>query len=154
MQFQYYCGLRISEVLSITPANIKIDLSPGGRSEIRVMGKGSKERIVPIIDSGFLNTLQYINSDSIDPLEPYIKKDRRTMWAWYKKAAIKTGLFVTTHIFRHSFARNLLLKSVPINTVSLLLGHSYLSTTITNYLQLVPSTKELARAWEQLKKEE
>ena len=47
----------------------------------------------------------------------------------------------------------LLQKGIPINTVSLLLGHSYLSTTINSYLQLSPNIKELELAWELLNKE-
>ena len=72
------------------------------------------------------------------------------MWRWYKKTTKITGIYINTHMFRHSYARNLLLKGVPINTVSVLLGHQYLSTTIDSYLQLTPDSKALKNAWDLL----
>tara|TARA_R100000656_G_C3904635_1_gene119533 strand:- start:58 stop:651 length:594 start_codon:yes stop_codon:yes gene_type:complete len=151
MQFQYYCGLRISEVLSVTPSDVKIDQT---RAEVLVKGKGHKQRIVPIVNREFLATIKYLNNDGLDLYEPYINKSRKTMWRWYKKVAANMDVYINTHMFRHSFARNLLLKHVPINTISLLLGHAYLSTTIDKYLQLVPSSEELERAWTLLNEEE
>jgi|TARA_B100000902_G_C27147437_1_gene831872 integrase/recombinase XerD len=151
MQFQYYAGLRVSELIRVTPKDIRIDFD---RVEVFVRrGKGNKQRIVPIVDKELIATLRFLNSDGIDLDAPYINKSRKTIWRWYKKAAVSTGLYVTTHIFRHSFARNLLLKGVPINHVSLLLGHSYLSTTVETYLQLTPSHKEIDKAWELLNKD-
>ena len=151
MQFQYYAGLRVSELIQVTPKDIRIDFD---RVEVLIQkGKGQKQRIVPIVDKELIATLRFLNSDGINPDVPYINKSRKTIWRWYKKAAVSTGLYINTHIFRHSFARNLLLKGVPINHVSLLLGHSYLSTTVETYLQLTPSHKELDIAWQLLNKE-
>jgi len=148
MQFQYHAGLRVSELINVTPRDIRFD---NNRVELFVRkGKGRKQRVVPIVDPELIATLRFLNSDNIDFDKPYINKNRKTIWRWYKKVQSSTGVYINTHIFRHSFARNLLLKGVPINTVSLLLGHSYLSTTVETYLQLAPSHKELELAWKLL----
>jgi len=147
MQFQYYCGLRISEAIQITPNDIRED---NKRIEIIVNGKGDKQRVVPIVQADFISTIKYLNHDGIKLNEPYINKSRKTMWRWYKKTTKITGIYINTHMFRHSYARNLLLKGVPINTVSVLLGHQYLSTTIDSYLQLTPDSKALKNAWDLL----
>ncbi len=150
MQLQYYAGLRVSELTAVTPRDIKLEDS---RLDILVRGKGNKQRVVPIVNESLIATINYINNDGINFDKPYINKDRRTIWRWYKSVEAKTGIYINTHIFRHSFARNLLQKGIPINTVSLLLGHSYLSTTINSYLQLSPNIKELELAWELLNNE-
>tara|TARA_Y100000817_G_scaffold67420_1_gene51104 strand:- start:6384 stop:6983 length:600 start_codon:yes stop_codon:yes gene_type:complete len=151
IQLQYYGGLRVSELTSVTPRDIKIEDS---RLDVLVKGKGNKQRVVPIVNQSLIATINYINNDGIDFDKPYIDKDRRTVWRWYKAVEVKTGIYLNTHIFRHSFARNLLQIGIPINTVSLLLGHSFLSTTVNSYLQLSPNVSELEKAWELLSKGE
>ena len=103
MQFQYYCGLRISEAIQITPNDIRED---NKRIEIIVNGKGDKQRVVPIVQSDFISTIKYLNHDGIKLNEPYINKSRKTMWRWYKKTTKITGIYINTHMFRHSYARN------------------------------------------------
>lgn len=134
----YGCGVRISEALSITLKNIKNDL-------LYVIGKGNKERVVPILPHSKKTIKEYIE------LCPYLirpdqylfigargKKMSRTNFAHrLQTLRRKTGLpeIVTAHAFRHSFATHLLEQDVDIRIIQELLGHSSLSTT-QNYTKI------------------
>ena len=63
MQFQYYAGLRVSELIQVTPKDIRIDFD---RVEVLIQkGKGQKQRIVPIVDKELIATLRFLNSDGM-----------------------------------------------------------------------------------------
>ena len=74
-----------------------------------------------------------------------VTADKSTAWRWYKKAgrkaqgsgSISGGRSVATHTLRHSAARHWLACGVPINQVSMWLGHASIQTTLV-YLQLLP----------------
>ncbi len=126
----YSAGLRISEALNIKQSNIV-------EMKIRVIGKGKKERIVPLLD---------IAQDAIDKYMqacPFEVKDfiflgkrggqlSRTLFArTIRNLRIKIGLqdTATTHALRHSCATHLLQNGVGIRSVQELLGHASLSST-------------------------
>ena len=70
MQFQYHAGLRVSELINVTPRDIRFD---NNRVELFVRkGKGRKQRVVPIVDPELIATLRFLNSDNIDFDKPYI----------------------------------------------------------------------------------
>ncbi|WP_035907709.1 MULTISPECIES: tyrosine-type recombinase/integrase [unclassified Lebetimonas] len=118
-------GLRISEA-----ANIKLNDIKGEWIEIK--GKGNKTRILPLHPKlkDFINKFLKIN-----PKKEYLFEKNSVPLGESKlryiiqKAFKKTGIHVTPHQLRHSFATYLLNKGARINDVSELLGHEFISTT-------------------------
>ena len=140
----YATGFRLSEILSINICDIDLN-----NEMVKVMGKGNKERIVPIgkvaLNSieNYLNKLgKSIKPNFEDPL--FVNKKgkrmaRRTLQSRIKKylhMAMKGG---TVHTLRHTFATHLLDRGADILTIKELLGHSSLSAT-QRYTQLNPET--------------
>lgn len=137
LELIYAAGLRISEASSLKIGNV--DLSSG---QVRVFGKGSKERIVPIHDQAIRYIKQYLNhgrsllasSQSPDNLflsprgKAYSPDCIRRM---FKKTLVEAGLDPTLspHALRHSFATDVLVGGADLRSVQEMLGHSSLSTT-------------------------
>jgi len=120
----YSTGVRVSELCNLKWDDI--DLNSG---EVRVRGKGNKERIV-LMDAETLNLLKkyrekYNSSEKVFPVSP------RTVQRIIKKLAEKAGIRkkCTPHALRHSLATHLLERGVDIRIIQELLGHSSLSTT-------------------------
>ena len=134
----YGCGLRISEALSLTVADMQGDM-------LRIMGKGNKERIVPLLPYTKKVVKEYIKScphlvDITQSLFVGKRGDKmgRTYFAHRLQLLRRTiGLpeIVTAHAFRHSFATHLLEQEVDIRIIQELLGHASLSTT-QNYTKI------------------
>ncbi len=167
MMLQWRAGLRIAEALDIqvadihlgagpielgavaNAADIYIDVAPNSTDvpHLRVrFGKGSRSRLVPLhpeLATQLANFMLY-NRQKTGHL---VKAHTSTAWRWYKlaaKAAVEANVLtpgrkVATHTLRHSAARHWLANGVPINQVSLWLGHASLQTTLI-YLQLLPDT--------------
>lgn len=134
----YACGLRVSELINLKQKDIIAE------SEIiRVFGKGSKERIVPIGKSAlkWINTykkkvrIRFLKfSDAADILflnQRGSKLSRMTIWKIVNKATedAKIKKEVHPHTFRHSFATHLLEGGADLRAVQEMLGHSDISTT-------------------------
>lgn len=139
VRLQWRAGLRVSEAVNLTPSNV--DLAEGN---FRLIGKGNKERLVPIHPE-LVQPLRLL-SYGVKAGEAIIGCDRRTAWRWVKEAwaaAVQSGAVqekpgrVGTHTMRHGAARHWLDNDVPINRVSLWLGHSDVKTTMI-YLALLP----------------
>lgn len=140
MLLQWRAGLRISEAMALETADVHFEASP---PELKVrQGKGSKDRIVPMhpeLEAALRTYLDYTGTRG-----PILGKTRQSGNRWYTDArnqavtnqAIPAGKFVATHTLRHSAARHWLKSGVPINVVSMWLGHSNLQTTLV-YLKLV-----------------
>jgi integrase/recombinase XerD len=134
----YACGLRVSELIELKQRNIMSDIGV-----IRVLGKGSKERIVPIGDSALFWINEYQNkvrvhfnkkSDALDTLflnQRGTALSRMGIWKLVDKYANLAGLeiHVHPHLFRHSFATHLLEGGADLRAVQEMLGHSDISTT-------------------------
>ena len=139
---QWRAGLRVSEALALEVADLSLDTD---LPTIRVRsGKGRKSRIVPVhpeLGAAFQTALAYGNVYEGRIIDVH----RTTAHRWVQKAvvraeqlgAIPPGREVSTHTFRHSYARHLLINGIPINYLSRWLGHSSIQTTLI-YLELVP----------------
>jgi len=137
LELLYACGLRVSELVNLTME--QIDLTQG---VVRLMGKGSKERLVPL------------GEEAADWLQCYIAQSRPELAAgtsaralfitrrgkamtrqafWYRLRhyAVKSGInkALSPHTLRHAFATHLLNHGADLRVVQMLLGHSDLSTT-------------------------
>jgi integrase/recombinase XerD len=137
LELLYACGLRVSELVNLTME--QIDLTQG---VVRLMGKGSKERLVPL------------GEEAADWLQRYIAQSRPELAAgasaralfitrrgkamtrqafWYRLRhyAVKSGInkALSPHTLRHAFATHLLNHGADLRVVQMLLGHSDLSTT-------------------------
>lgn len=133
----YSCGLRISELVDLEI--IHVNLRQG---VIRVLGKGQKERLVPMgqklinligIYFSKLEANKIKNSSNFLFLSQRGKKiTRQAFWHRIKIYAAKAGLEnnkISPHILRHAFATHLLNNGADLRVVQLLLGHSDLNTT-------------------------
>ncbi len=131
----YGCGLRISEALSLTPA----DFSDKNATSIYVTGKGEKTRLVPVIPAvheaidDYLSCCPFI----LPPDQPLFrgvrggKLQRAIVERAVQQLRASLGLpdSVTPHALRHSFATHLLSRGGDLRTIQELLGHASLSTT-------------------------
>lgn len=131
----YSSGLRISEALGLKVSDIDSD-----RKEIKVFGKGRKERILPIGDKAYRSVINYLNLRSSISKKGYsalfLSKtgkplDSTAAWRVINKAMIGVteSPKKSPHVLRHSFATHMMDNGADINSVSELLGHSSLSTT-------------------------
>lgn len=136
LELLYGSGLRISELLSLRVEDIFLK-----DGFIRVLGKGDKERIVPIGSKGIKALIDYLersravlakNKTPILFLSKNGKKmSRMGFWKKLKFYLTKAGIDkdITPHTFRHSFATHLLEGGADLRVVQMLLGHSDISTT-------------------------
>ncbi len=136
----YSCGLRLAEIQGLDDADLDLD-----RGLVKVLGKGSKERIVPVGErareavSAYLAKRHEVSSRELAPGEgrPLFVSRRgtrisrrqiqRSVGAWLAWAADGEGLSV--HALRHTFATHMLDAGADLMAVKELLGHSSLSTT-------------------------
>jgi len=134
----YACGLRVSELRNLTSRNIIWEYEI-----LQIIGKGSKERIVPIGKSAQFWLKEYI--EKVRPIFLSINSDnqfiflnqrgnqltRMGIWKIIQNYAAKIGIAekVSPHTFRHSFATHLLEGGADIRAVQEMLGHSDISTT-------------------------
>ena len=129
----YGCGLRIAEALSVTKNHLR------EKSSITIMGKGNKERMIPMLDIVYQKVENYLQELPYDlkSHEPIFVGDRgaplkaSAFQRDLKQARINLGLPNTTtpHALRHSFATHLLKNGGDLRVIQELLGHSSLSTT-------------------------
>ncbi|GAB7022835.1 site-specific tyrosine recombinase XerD [Salidesulfovibrio brasiliensis] len=135
LELMYAAGLRVSEVIDMRV----LDFDPQ-TGVLRVFGKGSKERLVPIHDTAQDILNQYIDMTRPDfrPATDHMFLNRsgkgltrQGVWKLVKKFAKDAGIDrpVSPHTFRHSFATHLLDGGADLRTVQILLGHADISAT-------------------------
>jgi integrase/recombinase XerD len=138
LEFLYATGLRVTELISVTLA----DLDDRERL-VRVLGKGNKERIVPVGDAALHFTERYMRTVRPERLSRGRSGDRLflslkgkpltryAVWKIIRERTVKAGVAktVSPHTFRHSFATHLLEGGADLRSVQELLGHSDISTT-------------------------
>lgn len=133
----FSCGLRVSELINLKLSNLYIE-----EQYIRVMGKGSKERLVPISPRA-LDELNYWFADrnvmKIKPgEEDYVFLNRRgqhltrtMILIMIKRYAVEAGIkkTISPHTLRHSFATSLLEGGADLRAIQAMLGHESIGTT-------------------------
>ena len=134
----YACGLRVSELTALRLSDLYFD-----EDFIRVMGKGSKQRLVPIEKYTQKQILYYIENQRrqlkiAKGHEDYVFLNRRgkqltraMIFTIVRRAAEEIGLkkTISPHTFRHSFATHLLENGANLRAIQLMLGHENISTT-------------------------
>jgi integrase/recombinase XerD len=134
----YACGLRVSEVITLRQRDILADMEI-----IRVFGKGSKERLVPIGTSALEWIARYQNnargsfirsSETDDILFLNVRGkglSRMSVWKFIQDGCQRVGIdkHVHPHMFRHSFATHLLEGGADLRAVQEMLGHADIATT-------------------------
>ncbi len=121
LELLYAAGIRASELIGLRKEDVNT-----GVGYIRCLGKGGKERVVPIGQRAIEKLHEY------DPPGPRIFPiTRETLWRIVQKAAKKAGLRdrIHPHTLRHSFATHLVRNGADLRYVQEMLGHSKISTT-------------------------
>ena len=132
IELLYATGMRISELL-----NLKIIDMDKQRCVVKVIGKGSKERLIPFGESAleainnYLSVRKNLTSKEVFLSNRGTKLSRVGFWKRIKIYLIRTNLkeSISPHTLRHAFATHLLNRGADLRSVQLLLGHSDLSTT-------------------------
>ncbi len=134
IELLYSSGLRASEITGLKPDDL--DMKAG---EVRVFGKGNKERILPLGSRAKGAITEYLEvRDSLKPRSDYIfvnkngtKLGRRGLWLVIRKRFERLALLfnVHPHTLRHSFATHLLNRGADLRSIQELLGHSSIGTT-------------------------
>ena len=137
LELMYATGLRVSELVSLELSNLNLN-----QGVVRVMGKGQKERLVPIGDvaheslklylaSGRPQLLKAAQTDSVFVTSRKSAMTRQAFWYMLRRYAAQCDIpqNLSPHMLRHSFATHLLNHGADLRVVQLLLGHSDLSTT-------------------------
>lgn len=129
----YGCGLRISEALSLRGSDLPLD------DTLRILGKGKKERVVPVIPAARAAVAAYVQACpfAMEPDTPIFRGIRggalnpRQIQKVMEQARAQLGLpaSATPHAMRHSFATHLLNAGGDLRAIQELLGHASLSTT-------------------------
>ena len=137
LEVLYACGLRVTELISLTLEQVNLR-----QGVLRVMGKGSKERLVPMGEEAIVRVERYMRdarhellggrpSDVLFPSLRGEQMTRQTFWHRIKHQARVAGIdkSLSPHTLRHAFATHLLNHGADLRVVQMLLGHSDLSTT-------------------------
>ena len=133
----YACGLRVSELVGIKAT--EVSLSDG---VVRVTGKGSKTRLVPMGEDAIDWISRYLQearpailerrlSDALFVTNRGAGMTRQAFWYLIKRYALVAGINkpMSPHVLRHAFATHLLNHGADLRVVQMLLGHADISTT-------------------------
>ena len=137
VELMYAAGLRVSELVSLNIRDVDLDAGT-----VRTIGKGSKERVVPIYDTAVASVSEYVvkhrRSHAKESTEKALFLNRRgsrisrqAFWLRLNRLAKLSGISskITPHMLRHSFATHLLHGGASLRHVQELLGHSSIATT-------------------------
>lgn len=133
----YACGLRVSELVGLRYTEVSLN-----EGVVRVTGKGSKTRLVPLGEESVDWLLRYVRegrpqilqqrvSDSLFVTQRGEAMTRQAFWYLIKRYALQAGIHkpLSPHVLRHAFATHLLNHGADLRVVQMLLGHSDISTT-------------------------
>ncbi|MDQ6619117.1 MAG: site-specific tyrosine recombinase XerD [Pseudomonadota bacterium] len=134
----YATGLRVSELVGLRLSQVALDMGV-----VRVLGKGSKERLVPLGEESITALRRYLQegrpaiagrakSDAVFLTSRHTGMTRQAFWLLIKRYAARAGIpaeVLSPHVLRHAFATHLLNHGADLRVVQLLLGHADISTT-------------------------
>lgn len=134
----YSCGLRVSELVNLKLSNLHLEIG-----FVKVLGKGDKERLVPIGNVAIkllriyisevraTQTIQHANEDVVFLNNRGAKLSRVMIFTIIKRLAMKINLkkSISPHTFRHSFATHLIEGGADLRAVQEMLGHESITTT-------------------------
>lgn len=138
LELLYATGLRVTELVSLTIENMSVQ-----QGVVRVIGKGNKERIMPMGEEAAYWVRQFMlygrpvllngqSSDVVFPSQRAQQMTRQTFWHRVKHYAILADIdadALSPHVLRHAFATHLVNHGADLRVVQMLLGHTDLSTT-------------------------
>jgi integrase/recombinase XerD len=133
LEVMYATGLRVSELIGLRLDGINTEVG-----FVRCMGKGSKERMVPLGVSAANAVVAYLQARRVRKPTNYVfvnnrgdKLSRMGFWKILKACGVRAGIKkrLTPHVIRHSFATHLLERGADLRAVQTMLGHSNISTT-------------------------
>lgn len=137
LEVLYATGLRVSELVGLTLLEINLDVGL-----VRIVGKGNKERLVPMGEQAVHWLQQYLDTARVKLLANRISDfvfvtrrgsgmTRQAFWHLIKRYAAQTdiGSALSPHTLRHAFATHLINHGADLRSVQMLLGHADLSTT-------------------------
>ena len=137
VELMYAAGLRVSELVGLNLRDVDLD-----SGTVRTVGKGSKERVIPIHEGAAESISEYITysrpshirntaEDALFLNRRGTRITRQAYWLRLNKLATKVGISskITPHMLRHSFATHLLHGGASLRHVQELLGHSSIATT-------------------------
>lgn len=137
LELLYATGLRVSELVNLKLRELNLEVG-----YLMTVGKGSKERLVPVGGSACQRVREYLeqvrNHQDPDCLQPHLflsrlgqAMTRQAFWNIIKKRALMGGIrtSISPHTLRHSFATHLLANGADLRSVQIMLGHTDLSTT-------------------------
>ena len=137
LELTYAAGLRVSELVALELDSVNLK-----QGVLRIMGKGKKERLVPVGDEAIFWLKRYItksravlakenHSNAVFLSRLGLRMSRQSFWHLVKKYCILVGLkeTVSPHTLRHCFATHLVNNDADLRIVQTLLGHSDISTT-------------------------
>ena len=137
LEVLYASGLRVTELVTLTPSQVSLN-----QGVVRIMGKGGKERLVPLGEVAVGWLVEFVRGPRPDLLRgrvsdflfPTARSDcmsRQAFWQLIKRYALQAGVAkpLSPHTLRHAFATHLLNHGADLRVVQMLLGHSDLSTT-------------------------
>ncbi|MCH8865719.1 MAG: site-specific tyrosine recombinase XerD [Proteobacteria bacterium] len=137
LELLYATGLRVSELINLTQSQVNFN-----QGVLRIIGKGDRERLIPLgdeslrwlrdfIDGPRMEILLERQTDYLFPTRRGDRMTRQAFWHIIKRYAAKANIRkkMSPHSLRHAFATHLLNRGADLRVVQLLLGHSDLSTT-------------------------
>ena len=137
LELLYATGVRVSELINLTQSQVNFN-----QGVLRIVGKGDRERLIPLgdesqrwlrdfIDGPRMEILLERQTDYLFPTRRGDRMTRQAFWHIIKRYAQKAGIEkkLSPHSLRHAFATHLLNRGADLRVVQLLLGHSDLSTT-------------------------
>jgi len=137
LELLYATGLRVSELINLKQSQVNFN-----QGVLRIVGKGDRERLIPLgeesqrwlrdfIDGPRMEILLERQTDYLFPTRRGDRMTRQAFWHIIKRYAQKSGIDkkMSPHSLRHAFATHLLNRGADLRVVQLLLGHSDLSTT-------------------------
>ena len=137
LELLYATGLRVSELINLKQSQVNFN-----QGVLRIVGKGDRERLIPLgdesqrwlkdfIDGPRMEILLERQTDYLFPTRRGDRMTRQAFWHIIKRYAQKAGVRkkMSPHSLRHAFATHLLNRGADLRVVQLLLGHSDLSTT-------------------------